>query len=77
MSQNMDNEVLKQYGGEIENNLNNLLRSHENSDDEISTFQHSQYYDWDGLQDILLDKNDSFTVLSLNCQSIHAKLTRY
>ena len=58
------------------NDLNALLYTDIDSEDEIKTFHHSPYYDWEGLLDILVTIQDSITVLSLNCQSIRAKFDK-
>ena len=78
MYPNSDEEILAQYGGEIRNNLNSILGTYEDdeSENKINTFQHSRYYDWDGLQNVLITNKDSFSILSLNCQSIHAKFDK-
>ena len=77
MDPSTDDEILKVYGGSNSNNLNNLLHTFHDSEDEISTMQHSHYYDWDGLQDIMITNKGDFSLLSLNIQSIRAKFDKF
>ena len=72
----MDNDILKQFGGNDVNNLNNILKNDEDSDDEIKTFQQSAYYSLENAVDVLKSNRDKFTVLSLNAQSIQAKFDK-
>ena len=72
----MDDEILKQYGGTKLNDLNDLLHTFQDSDDEVTTMQHSHYYEWEGLRDILISNKGHFSVLSLNIQSIRAKFDK-
>ena len=76
MCQITDNDILKQYGGKITNDLNNILGTYEDAENEPDLFQHSHYYDWEGLQNVLVTKKDYFKILSLNCQSIQAKFDK-
>ena len=54
MDQNLDDEILKQYGGSKLNDLNSILHTFQDSDDEITTMRHSPYYEWEGLRDIMI-----------------------
>ena len=45
-----------------------------NDDESPCLFQHSPYYDTTAACKILSDKNNNFSVLSLNCQSLNAKI---
>ena len=38
--------------------------------------QHSHYYEWEGLRDVMVSSKDSFFLLSLNIQSIRAKFEK-
>ena len=75
MYQNIDEDILKQYGGSKLNDLNTILHTFHDSDDEITTMQHSHYYEWEGLRDMMVSSNDYFSLLSLNIQSIRLNLT--
>ena len=72
----LDDEVLKEFGGSFSNNLSNVLKNHEDSEDEIQTFDHSPYLDMEHLRIKFAEKNDNFTILSLNIQSIQAKFDK-
>ena len=74
--QNTDDEILKAYGGSKSNDLNELLHTFQDSEDEITTMKHSHYYDWDGLTNIMISNKDNFNLLSLNVQSIRAKFDK-
>ena len=76
MDRQWQTDMLRGLGGIQNNDLNYLLKSDEDSEDEIKTFQHSNYYDWDGLRDVLIQCKNNFTILSLNCQSINAKIDK-
>ena len=71
-----DEEILKQFGGMDTNNLNTVLGSFEDSEDELQTFAHSPYYDLDSLTTTLTTYENNFTILSINIQSIRAKFDR-
>ena len=60
MDPNIDDDILKQYGGSTLNDLNGILRTFHDSDDEISTMQHSPYYEWEGMRDIMVTSKDNF-----------------
>ena len=76
MDQNLDDEILKQYGGSKLNDLNSILHTFQDSDDEITTMRHSPYYEWEGLRDIMISSKNDFLLLSLNIQSIRAKFDK-
>ena len=72
----MDDDILKQYGGRKPNDLNDLLHSFHDSENEIPTMHHSQYYEWEGMRDIMITNKDNFSLLSINIQSIRAKFDK-
>ena len=76
MNPKLDDDILKQYGGRLKNDLISILSTEEDSEDEIKMFKNSHYYDWDGLLDILITRQGAFTTLSLNSQSIRAKFDK-
>ena len=64
-------KILKHVGGNVKNNLNEVLKSFDDSEDEIKTFGYSPYIDISNLHTNV--PKDKFTVLSMNIQSIFAK----
>lgn len=73
------NDVLEQYGGLQNNSLCNKLSNLDNHIDcelyeEPPILQISQYVDFEALIDILKEKDHVFKILSLNCQSLFAKI---
>ena len=67
--------ILSEFGGEIRNNLNNLLLSGDvDSDIDISSF--SPYVSEKQLPNYVNEFKDNFSVLTLNCQSINAKFDK-
>ena len=70
---------MKNFGGIRKNNLTNVMEQPPGNDtDEIENikFIPSPYYSRDKFISVLHGKNDEFCILSLNCQSIHAKFDR-
>ena len=68
--------ILEHFGGVDANSLCNLLNNNLDNDhvsDEPDILQLSSYYDDDSLNNLFTDKADSFSILSLNCQSLNAK----
>ena len=66
-----DHEILKQFGGKIQNELNSVLKLDEDHDDrEQMAFIKSTYADFDSLPSMKLTKKFSFYILSINIQSI-------
>ena len=74
MSMNAINSenILHNYGGNNVNSLNHILEF--DVDDELHLWQNSQYFDDDTLLKQLATKTNTFKILSLNCQSINAKI---
>ena len=64
--------ILDQYGGVSINLLDHILSL--DSDDESKLFQTSNYYREESMTDIFSANINSFNILSLNCQSINAKI---
>ena len=65
-------DILEHFGGLNANSLVHLL--HNNTDnDEPDFMQLSSYHDDDSLNTMFNIKADSFSILSLNCQSLNAK----
>ena len=71
----IDNIILQNYGRFNNNSLLHLVDSLENNvDEEPNILLQSQYIDNETLTNILHEKQKVFKVLSLNCQSLSAKL---
>ena len=69
------NSILNQYGGPENNSLLHILRSdEENSDEEPVVFEHSRYVDLESLVEEFEINKNIFKVMSLNCQSLTAKI---
>ena len=70
-------EVLLNYGGVINNNLQEDL----SQDDDNSLFFYdknsSLYYDLDGLESFLLEHKKEFCLLNLNIQCLHSKFDEF
>ena len=64
---------MQAIGGEKANCLNEILNSFDDSNDELKTFGNSPYYEIEGIENILLPYKDTFTVVSINIQSLKAK----
>ena len=76
MATNLDESILSNFGGLAENNLANTVHSSSDSEYEISTIKHSPYFDDNSLLELLQTQHDNFTVLTLNAQSIQAKIDK-
>ena len=72
-NQNIDEQLLKHYGGVAMNNLSKILNS-TNEENEIDIVNHSPYYSIENVHSAL-NKTDSFKMISLNVQSIFAKFS--
>ena len=70
------NNILDNYGGQDKHSLLHLLQTSndENLQEEPIIFENTKYIDNETLVDILKEKHLVFKVLSLNCQSLHAKI---
>ena len=64
--------MLENYGGLHINSLNHILSS--NNDEVPDVIQQSNYYDQESLAGVFTTNISSFNILSLNCQSINAKI---
>ena len=69
----LEDNVLSNFGGAIENNLNHILGNISDTSEDLAIFTHSFYIDTSQLEDTLTSSKDKFTVFSLNTQTIHAK----
>ena len=67
-------EILANYGGLLNNDLNEKLNSMDDIDSEQNnSYPKSTYIDTDELMTYLKGNKDKVTMLSLNCKSINAK----
>ena len=64
--------ILHNYGGNNVNSLSHILDV--DVDDELHLLQKSQYFDDETLLKQIATKTNTFKILSLNCQSINAKI---
>ena len=72
----INNELfLRNFGGIENNSLDYILKMDMNDEDgELDIFHQSPYFDDDDLINHIKNKEDKFIVLSLNCQSLNAKI---
>ena len=68
-----DEAFLSYVGGIHNNDLKTVLDIHDTDTNEPKTIRHSSYYDYDKFNELLINKNDRFSVLSTNIQSINSK----
>jgi hypothetical protein len=59
-----------------ENDLVSLLDFNDENEDDYSPnlFTHSPYYEFEDFINLFESKKDVFSVVSVNCQSLHAKI---
>ena len=69
-----EEEIFKHFGGKLQNDLNELLDCDASKTGEIDTSSISKYVNLSQFPAYISGFEYSFTVLSLNCQSINAKL---
>ena len=50
-----------------------MLDINDNETNEHQTIRHSSYFDYDKFNELIINKNDNFSVLSTNIQSINSK----
>lgn len=67
-------DMLQTYGGCINNNLVNLIDNID-EEDEISLIKQSPYYDLNQIPGVIGESENNFLILSLNAQSINAKIS--
>ena len=77
MTSIMDNtldEILENFGGSGANDLTNIYNT-DNDENEPASIVHSPYYSIADMQYSLKEFDSDFTILSLNAQSINAKIS--
>ena len=66
---------LRNFGGIKNNSLDYIFKMDMNDEDgELDVFHQSPYFDDDDLIINIKNKQDKFIVLTLNCQSLNAKI---
>ena len=78
MTQNLNNtsledRILINFGGNRKNDLLHIVGNTNNQIDDLNTLTRSSYIDTAHLKDIIMSNNNTFTVSSLNVQSINSK----
>ena len=68
-----DEAFLSYVGGIHNNDLKTVLDINDIDTNEPQTIRHSSYYDYDKFNESIINKNDRFSVLSTNIQSINSK----
>ena len=68
-----DEAFLSYVGGIHNNDLKTVLDINDIETNEPQTIRHSSYYDYDKFNELIVYKNDHFSVLSTNIQSINSK----
>ena len=71
MTEHFDRSFLSHLGGVENNNLINTIYLDNN---ELQVIKHSSYYDIDHFKILVAEKSKHFSVLSLNIQSVNAKI---
>ena len=73
-----DNHIITELGGDAKNSLIDLINLQNNIDEEdLSAFyKNSPYYDLGTLKKYCLENINNFSVLSINAQSINAKIDK-
>ena len=75
LNMNLDETVLKHYGGIERNSLQSTLNLNEDENNNVHVIRHSAYYDHERLLEELSSKPNDFTIFSSNIESIYAKFT--
>ena len=75
-SNSNDQQIHTLFNENSQNSLFNILDDPDITDEEQIVFNHSKYYNTNGLTALLRDKQDIFKILSLNCQSLRPKINQ-
>ena len=75
MTQSLD-YILRNFGSLEETNLNYVLEGRAEADENISVFKNSKYYSHDAFVDLVMNQKNCFIILSLNVQTINAKVDK-
>lgn len=68
----LDSELLQEFGGVSKNNLLNILNEQDVTD-EIATHSPAKYVDLDTIETFIKNNKNSFSIFSVNIQSLNAK----
>ena len=74
MAENLNEILLENFGGVVRNNLNLFLDSE--NENEISIKSYSPYKLMEELPHYLGSNNNDFSIMTLNCQSLNAKIDK-
>ena len=73
----MDSVILESFGGVHRHSLTHILNVDVTNDgEELNIIKHSPYLDQENFIKTLKGKNNNFTVLGLNIQSLNAKFAQ-
>ena len=75
MTNNINDDILRNFGGTSKNSLNHLMETGNENMHEISTESYSPYKTADQIPQYF-EKDKNFCVMTLNCQSINAKFDK-
>ena len=70
---NLTEDLLEEYGGYEQNNLIKMCNEEVLEENESQLLQSSKYFDINSIKEFINANKDSFTVFSLNTQSVNAK----
>ena len=70
---NLTKDLLEEYGGYEPNNLIKMCNEDVLEENEPQLLQPSKYFDINSIKEFIDANKDSFTVFSLNTQSVNAK----
>ena len=72
---NLESELLQEFGGSAVNNFVELLKENSLTEQEPSILSKTTYLDLDSLENFARNNRDSFSIFSVNIQSINAKFS--
>ena len=70
----LDGEMLKSFGGVTTNYLNTFITDTEDTESYLEKYSKSSYFDREKLVSLFKKSKQSFSVLSINIQSLNAKI---
>lgn len=71
---NFDMDILKQFGGLSKNNLREIFMNNEDLESTIDIVSHSPYISTEDIDTYLKEYSNDFSVLTINIQSLNAKI---
>jgi len=66
--------IIEPHGNVEKHSLIDILNSYDSTDGELNLMNHTKYMDEDSLASLKIIHNNFLNILSLNCQSLLAKL---